>query len=142
MTAYKSGDYVEINDLDGGRKIVVIAPGGQTYMDALHEDINPVALFDSLEPRRIGSVFDVIGALDEDQARSLMMFAGKHYDLLPDRSLSLVRLIVFFGSLLKEGLSQNEALNGALDKVIDVYSRHLETHRAIARFFNILAKSA
>ncbi|UXI68367.1 hypothetical protein [Tahibacter amnicola] len=50
-TRYVAGSYLEVDDLSGGRKLVLVGKDGVTYWDAMDiERVTPVAIHPALHP--------------------------------------------------------------------------------------------
>lgn len=58
---FQPGTFLEMDDLAGGRKVVVVGRDGSTYWDMLNADrVTPIVLHPSQRPESLGSIADFV----------------------------------------------------------------------------------
>lgn len=66
---FQPGTFLEMDDLAGGRKVVVVGRDGATYWDMLSADlVTPTVIHPSMNPLSLGSMVDFVG--DGEAAQS------------------------------------------------------------------------
>lgn len=59
---FQPGTFLEMDDLAGGRKVVVVGRDGATYWDMLDaERVTPIVIHPSMNPVGLGSMVDFVG---------------------------------------------------------------------------------
>ena len=135
VTRYTPASFLEMDDLHGGRKIVMVGADGITYWDALDVDrVTPVVIHPVFNPKALGGL--VAYAREHDMVEGLRALTGRINDRQADRAkrdpLHVMRALVAYSKGVADG--SEAALDAALAAANAQETLALETQRVIERY--------
>jgi uncharacterized protein len=115
-TKFQPGVFLEVDDLNGGRKVVLVGRDGVTYWDSIHvEQVTPLSIHPVMKPIALGTVVSFA------QDKKLAPAIGAVLDLLRTRqtgrdkdSLFVMRVLwILSASATAEPMPSGAALEHA-----------------------------
>lgn len=111
--------FLEVDDLFGGRKVVMVCRDGVTFWDELdHERVTPIQIHPVINPVSLGGFFEFINArnLKEWFASVVAFLREKSDDRVTSDPLFMVRMLWAVSMRVKEGkeLEKEETLAWAM----------------------------
>lgn len=128
---FQPGTFLEMDDLAGGRKVVVVGRDGATYWDMLDADlVTPIVIHPSMNPVGLGSMADLVGDEEAPQDRLAsvgLYLKGKGFD--PEANPLFMMRVLW--ALVREGkgdLSDEQRLEHALGVAQEQEATALKIH--------------
>lgn len=140
-TRYRAGTFIEIDDLSGGRKIVMVCKDGSTYWDTLNaHESTPIIIHDCLNPLAIGSMSEFLetSGLQGMVADILRTLRGKIGDRVDEDPLFLMR-VLWHSSKLSSGKPKQDAKAitiTALDKAQSEHDKAVSVQKHIEKYYS------
>lgn len=143
VTRYTPTSFLEMDDLHGGRKIVMVGADGITYWDALDvERVTPVVIHPVFKPKAIGGL--VAFARQHDMIAGLRALTARINDRQADRAkrdpLYVMRAMVAYSTGVADG--SDAALDAALAAANAEEKLALDTQEVIERYVEVTEKEA
>jgi len=134
-TRYKPASFLEVDDLYGGRKIVMVGADGITYWDALNaETATPIVIHPIFKPVEIGALIEFARTNDLlDALRSLTQHINDTQDNRAQRDpLHVMRVLVAYSKGTCDG--SDDAVERAIKEANDEENRALGAQAIYEKF--------
>lgn len=135
QSRYTAGNYLEVDDLGGGRRVVLVARDGLTYWEAMDvEAVTPIAIHADLHPVDLGTLHEFAHARGLKTAlKVLIAHAGEQLDARIDDPLFVGRALWVLAQqgLKGEATPDLTALREALQRAEAQGNVVLATHAKI-----------
>jgi len=101
---FTPGSFLEVDDLGGGRKVVLVAKDGATFWDAMEvERVTPIVIHAELHPAELGTLHDLVAKRGLTHALgAVIAYARAQLDPRIDTDPLLVGRVLWFLSQKSE----------------------------------------
>ena len=134
-TRFKPASFLEVDDLYGGRKTVMVGADGITYWDALNvEAVTPVVIHPIFNPREVGSLIEFARKQDLLEAlRALTAHINEAYDGRAQRdALFVMRSLIAYSKGACDGSAA--AIRQAVDAARQEEERAMGMQSLVERY--------
>lgn len=132
---FKASEFIEVDDLFGGRKTVMVGADGITFWDALcSEKVTPILIHPIFKPELIGGMIEFVRNNDLVEAlRNIASFINQAQDQRADRDqLYVMRVLLAYSKGLCNGSA--EAIEKAVLLADEEEKRALEAQAVYEQF--------
>lgn len=137
-TKFQPGTFIELDDLDGGRKVALVGKDGVTFWDSVHTDqVTPLLIHPVLKPVALGSLVAFARAHRlGDAARHLLAALRGDMDPRQNDALFVMRALWQLApGVAGDGwVPDDAALRGALQAAQAQEQRALRVHEQAGRY--------
>ena len=133
-TRYRPASFLEVDDLFGGRKVVMVGADGITYWDALDVDnVTPIVIHPVFKPKEIGALIEFARKNDLlDALRILTVLIGERAQTDP---LYVMRALVAYSTGPCDG--SDAELRRAIQSAEAEEKRALEMQEVVEKYVEV-----
>jgi hypothetical protein len=140
---FQPGTFLELDDLEGGRKVVMVGKDGVTYWDSIQTDkVTPLVIHPVMNPVELGTAVQFVKAKRLNvSATRVRESLRTHMDSRVDDALFIMRVLWVMSSYATgEGWAPNDSTLQAAMKAAEVQeATALRQHQHAERFCEMAA---
>jgi len=141
-TKFTPGSFLEVSDMHGGRKVVLVCRDGITYWDACDEhSITPLMIVPEMHPEEIGTLSKYVFKHElQAQLRAQMAWLRSRADTRINDPLFFMRMLWCIKKR-QEGKADEAALEAAYEAAMEQEQMALNIHRYIDKIRAVTKKA-